>query len=47
MVSSTKVGIKSELNKDLYNQFIHKTSVLARAEGLTAHAISAEKRKKS
>ena len=46
MVSSTKVTMKSTLNKDLYNKLIDKTSILARAEGLTAHAISAEKRKK-
>ncbi len=46
MVSSTKVTMKPTLNKDLYNKLIDKTSILARAEGLTAHAISAEKRKK-
>ena len=46
MISSSKVAIKSESNKDLYNELVDKTSVIARAEGLTAHAISAEKRKK-
>ena len=46
MVSSTKVTMKPTLNKGLYNELIDKTSILARAEGLTAHAISAEKRKK-
>ena len=46
MVSSTKVSLKTETNKDLYNQLIDKASVIARAEGLTAHAISVEKRKK-
>tara|TARA_B100001123_G_C15254927_1_gene1004286 strand:- start:517 stop:1809 length:1293 start_codon:yes stop_codon:yes gene_type:complete len=46
MVRSTKVGIKSEANKYLYNELIDKASILARAEGLTAHAISVEKRKK-
>ena len=45
MVSSTKISIESRNNKDLYNKLIDKTSILARAEGLTAHAISAEKRK--
>ena len=46
MISSSKVTIKSESNKDLYNELVDKTSVIARAEGLTAHAISVEKRKK-
>ncbi len=46
MVSSTKVSLKSHANKDLYNKLIDKASILARAEGLTAHAISVEKRKK-
>ena len=46
LVSSSKVSIKSESNKDLYNEWVEKTSLIARAEGLTAHAISAEKRKK-
>jgi histidinol dehydrogenase len=46
MISSSKVAIKSESNKDLYNELVDKTSVIARAEGLTAHAISVEKRKK-
>ncbi len=46
LTSSSKVSIKSEFNKDLYNELVNKTSIIARAEGLTAHAISAEKRKK-
>lgn len=46
MISSSRVAIKSESNKDLYNELADKTSVIARAEGLTAHAISVEKRKK-
>ncbi len=46
MISSSKVSIKSESNKGLYNEYVDKTSLIARAEGLTAHAISAEKRKK-
>tara|TARA_Y100001970_G_scaffold248719_1_gene318548 strand:- start:718 stop:2010 length:1293 start_codon:yes stop_codon:yes gene_type:complete len=46
IISSTKVNIKSHNDKDQYNKLIDKTSVLARAEGLTAHAISVEKRKK-
>ena len=46
LISSSKVSIKSESNRDLYNEFVEKTSLIARAEGLTAHAISAEKRKK-
>ena len=47
MVSSTKVGIRSQANKALYNKLIDTASIIARAEGLTAHAISAEKRKKN
>lgn len=46
IVRSTKVNIKSHNDKDQYNKLIDKTSVLARAEGLTAHAISVERRKK-
>ena len=46
MISSSKVAIKSESSKDLYNELVDKASVIARAEGLTAHAISVEKRKK-
>jgi len=46
MVSSSKVAIKSGSNKDFYNELVDKTSLIARAEGLTAHAISVEKRKK-
>ena len=46
LISSSKVTIKSESNKGLYNEFVDKTSLIARAEGLTAHAISVEKRKK-
>ena len=46
MISSTKVAIKTEDNKGMYNELIDKASIIARAEGLTAHAISAEKRKK-
>tara|TARA_B100001250_G_scaffold230196_1_gene197589 strand:- start:4 stop:1296 length:1293 start_codon:yes stop_codon:yes gene_type:complete len=46
MVSSTKVSLKTKANTDLYNELIDQASVIARAEGLTAHAISVEKRKK-
>ena len=46
MVSSTKVSLKTKSNKGLYNELIDQASVIARAEGLTAHAISVEKRKK-
>ena len=46
LISSSKVAIKSESNKGLYNKLVEKTSLIARAEGLTAHAISVEKRKK-
>ena len=46
LISSSKVTIKSESNKGLYNELVDKTSLIARAEGLTAHAISVEKRKK-
>ena len=46
MVSSTKVSLKTKANKGLYNELIDQASVIARAEGLTAHAISVEKRKK-
>ena len=46
LISSSKVTIKSESNKSLYNELVDKTSLIARAEGLTAHAISVEKRKK-
>jgi len=47
MISSTKVAIKTEDNKGMYNELIDKASIIARAEGLTAHAISVEKRKKN
>ena len=46
MVNSTKVTINRDDRKNLYNELINKASILARAEGLTAHAISVEKRKK-
>ena len=46
LISSSKVAIKSESNTDLYNKLVENTSIIARAEGLTAHAISVEKRKK-
>ena len=46
LISSSKVAIKSGSNKGLYNKLAEKTSLIARAEGLTAHAISVEKRKK-
>ena len=46
IVSSSKVALKSASNKDLYNELVDNTSLIARAEGLTAHAISVEKRKK-
>ena len=47
MISSTKVAIKTGYNRDTYNELVDKASILARAEGLTAHAISVEKRKKN
>ena len=47
MISSTKVAIKTGYNRDTYNELVDKASILARAEGLTAHAISVEKRKKT
>ena len=46
MVISSKVALKNGLNKDSYNELVDKASIIARAEGLTAHAISVEKRKK-
>ena len=46
LISSSKVNIRSISNKGFYNELIDKTSLIARAEGLTAHAISVEKRKK-
>ncbi len=46
MVNSSKVALRSDSNKDLYNELVDKASLIARAEGLTAHAISVEKRKK-
>ena len=46
IVSSSKVILNSERNKDSYNELVENTSIIARAEGLTAHAISAEKRRK-
>ena len=46
LISSSKVSINSKSNKDLYNEMVDKTSIIARAEGLTAHAISVERRKK-
>ena len=46
MVSSSHVSLKYETNPDLYIKYVENTSIIARAEGLTAHAISVEKRKK-
>ena len=46
IISSTKVSIKTEVDNNYYNELLDKASILARAEGLTAHAISVEKRKK-
>ena len=42
--SVINLGENSELQE--YNELVKNTSILARAEGLTAHAISAEIRKK-
>ena len=46
LVSSSKVSLKAGANKKLYNELLDTASIIARAEGLTAHAISVEKRKK-
>ena len=46
IVSSTKVNMQIQTEKVKFNELINNTSLIARAEGLTAHAIAAEKRKK-
>ncbi len=46
LVHSSFVKLSSDSKIDDYDKFITNTSILARAEGLTAHAISAEIRKK-
>lgn len=46
IVSSTKVTLQTKAEKGKYNELIDNTSLIARAEGLTAHATSVEKRKK-
>jgi len=46
IVHSSFVKLRSDSKIDDYDKFIANTSILARAEGLTAHAISAEIRKK-
>ncbi len=46
IVHSSFVKLSSDSKIDDYDKFIANTSILARAEGLTAHAISAEIRKK-
>ena len=46
IVSSTKVNMQIQNEKITFNELIDNTSLIARAEGLTAHAIAVEKRKK-
>ena len=46
IVSSTKVNMQIQTEKIAFNELIDNTSLIARAEGLTAHAIAVEKRKK-
>ena len=46
IVSSTKVNMQIQTEKITFNELIDNTSLIARAEGLTAHAIAVEKRKK-
>tara|TARA_B100000686_G_C16801618_1_gene986473 strand:- start:2080 stop:3372 length:1293 start_codon:yes stop_codon:yes gene_type:complete len=47
LISSSMVSINPENNINLYNKLVENASIIARAEGLTAHAISIEKRKKT
>ena len=46
IVYSSFVDLSKSPEPENYNELIRNTSILARAEGLTAHAISAEIRKK-
>ena len=47
LISSSTVSINPENNINSYNELVENASIIARAEGLTAHAISIEKRKKT
>jgi histidinol dehydrogenase len=47
LVSYSFISLDKERNPKLYSQYVQHTSRIARAEGLTAHAIAAEKRIKS
>ena len=47
LISSSTVSINPENNINSYNKLVENASIIARAEGLTAHAISIEKRKKT
>ena len=47
LISSSMVSINPENNINSYNKLVENASIIARAEGLTAHAISIEKRKKT
>ena len=46
LVSYSYISLKQD-DPQLYRQYVEHTSRIARAEGLTAHAIAAEKRIKS
>ena len=46
LVSYSYISLKQD-DPHLYRQYVEHTSRIARAEGLTAHAIAAEKRIKS
>jgi histidinol dehydrogenase len=45
LVSFSYVSLDRNNNPDIFDKYIKHTSNIARAEGLTAHAIAAEKRK--
>ena len=45
LVSFSYVSLDRKNNPDIFDEYIKHTSNIARAEGLTAHAIAAEKRK--
>ncbi len=47
LVSYSYVSLDREKNIDKFNEYIKHTSRIANAEGLTAHAIAAEKRLKN
>ena len=47
LVSYSYVHLNKKSNTKLYEEYIRHASKIARAEGLTAHAIAAEKRLKS